>query len=94
MFQIQDTQHREWFTVVLLPHIGFPLTQYKVTTQEKAFEITMGLEDTPRGGETSLELEQVQYHLKKLTVKLQDMAKAKVLHENFWCTTCCIESHP
>jgi hypothetical protein len=52
-FQIQDVQHREWFIAGLLPHIRVPLTQQKVMTQEEAMEISMRLEATPGGVETS-----------------------------------------
>jgi hypothetical protein len=69
-FQIQDVQHREWFIVGFLPHIRVPLTQQKVTTQAEAVEITMHLEATPGGTETSVGLAQVQSQLANLTIQL------------------------
>jgi hypothetical protein len=93
MFQLQDIQHKEWFIVGILPHIQVPLTQQKVMTQVEAMEIAMHLEATPRGGDTSIGLAQVQSHLANLTMELQDMAKAKVVHKNVWCTICHTEGH-
>jgi hypothetical protein len=48
----------------------------------------MHLEATPGGGETSTGMAQVQSQLTNLTMQLQDMAKAKVVHEHVWCTMC------
>jgi hypothetical protein len=56
MFQIKYVQHREWFIARLLPHILVLITQKKVTNQEKAMEITMKLEATLGGAETSARL--------------------------------------
>ena len=60
-FQLQEIQHREWFIVRLLPHIPVPLTQQKVTNQAEDVEISMRLEATPGGSETSIGMVQVQY---------------------------------
>jgi hypothetical protein len=87
-FQIQDVQHREWFIAGLLPHIHISLTQQKVTTQVEAMEIVMHLEAMPGGGETSVGMAQVQSHLTNLTMQLQDMAKAKVVHR--MCGVLCV----
>jgi hypothetical protein len=86
-------QHKEWFIAGFLPHIRVPLTQQKVMTQAEAVEITMRLEATPGGTETSIRLAQVQSQLANLTIQLQDMAKTKVMHEHIWCTTCHSEGH-
>jgi hypothetical protein len=56
-------------------------------------EIVMHLEATPGGGETSTGMAQVQSQLTNITMQLQDMAKAKVVHEHVWCTMCHIEGH-
>ena len=39
--------HREWFIVVLFPHIRLPLMQEKVASQAEALEIAMKLEASP-----------------------------------------------
>jgi hypothetical protein len=52
-FQIQVIQHREWFIVVLLPHIQVPLTRQKFTTHSEVVEITMHLESMQGGDRTS-----------------------------------------
>jgi len=43
-FDIAPQQHQEWFIVVLLLHIKFPLKQQNIGTQVEALEIVMKLE--------------------------------------------------
>jgi hypothetical protein len=56
-------------------------------------EIVMCLEATQGDGETSTMLAHVQSWLTNLTMKLQDMAKSKVVCRNVWCTTCHTKDH-
>ena len=51
-FQMLDVQHKEWFIMVMLPHICSPLMQQKIILQRKDFEFAMNLEALPIG-ETS-----------------------------------------
>jgi hypothetical protein len=44
-------------------------------------EIVMCLEAAPRGGEKLVEMEQVKYDLRNRMMQIQDMAKAKAMHE-------------
>ena len=46
-FDIGPQQRKEWFIVVLLPHIRLPLTQQKVVDQAEALEVVMKLEASP-----------------------------------------------
>jgi hypothetical protein len=77
----------------LLPHIEVILTQQKVMTQTEVVEITLCLEATPGGAETSTGLVQVQSQLDNLKMQLQDIVNTKVEHECVWCTTCHTEWH-
>jgi hypothetical protein len=62
-------------------------------TQAKEVKIVMCIEATPRGAKTSVRLAHFQSQMAKLKIKLQDMAKTKVVCEHVWCTTCCSEGH-
>jgi hypothetical protein len=53
----------------------------------------MCLESTLEGGETSSGLVQVKSQLTNITMKLQYMAKAKVVHDHVWCTMCRTKVH-
>jgi hypothetical protein len=91
-FHIIDEQHREWFIVGFLPHIHFPLTQQKITSQSKALNITMKLEASPVG-ENGAGMAQVQSQLAALTIQLQKISKWKENNEEVWCVTCIKEFH-
>ena len=43
-FHISYELHKEWYMVVLFPHLILPLSQKKIDTQAEALEITMKLE--------------------------------------------------
>jgi hypothetical protein len=75
-FQIPDEQHREWFIAILLPHIHYPLTLYKITSHLEALEITMKLEASPIG-ENGVGMAQVQLQLKVFTIQLSELPKGK-----------------
>jgi hypothetical protein len=51
----------------MFPHIGYPLTQHKVTSQSKDLEIAMKLESYPIG-ESSAGNAQVQVELAALNI--------------------------
>jgi len=91
-FPIPDAQHKEWFIVVLLPHIRVPLTQQKVAMQAKALEIAMKLEASAIG-ETSIGMAQIHNQLANLTLQLQDMKKGTEVREEIWCIRCKAERH-
>jgi len=57
-FPISYAQNKEWFIPAILPHIRISLTQHKVTSQEKALEISMKLEASPIG-ETCMGMGQI-----------------------------------
>ena len=43
---LMNGKHSEWFVSLLLPHLRSALSQHKITTQEKALDITMRLHET------------------------------------------------
>ena len=47
-FQYDDKKHTKWFIVVLLHHLHVPIGHQAIETQEKALEVAMKLEATPR----------------------------------------------
>ena len=49
IFEMSDTQHKEWFIIVLLSHIKISLMPQKIATQSEGLEIAMTLEDSPVG---------------------------------------------
>jgi hypothetical protein len=69
-FHIPDEKYREWFIEIFLLHIHFPLTQQNITSQSKAIDISMRLEESPIG-ENGIGMAQVQLHLAALTIQLQ-----------------------
>lgn len=73
-FDIGPQQCKEWFIVVLLPHIKLPLMQQKVVDQAKALEVAMKLEASPLQ-EASVGMAQIQSQLANLTLQLQDIKK-------------------
>ena len=46
-FQMFDVRHKEWFIVVLLPHIWDPLMQQNIESHIEALELEMKLEALP-----------------------------------------------
>ena len=46
---MSDVQHKEWFIIVLVPHIWQPLMHQNIATQSKDLEIEMKLEASPIG---------------------------------------------
>ena len=44
IFYMYDVQHKEWFIVLLLPHIRVPLTHQNIMSQFEALEISLKLE--------------------------------------------------
>ena len=52
----------------------------------------MKLEPSPIG-ENGAKMDQVQSKLATLTIQLQEIAKGKEKHEEFWCVTCRKEGH-
>ena len=61
-FQMSDVQHKEWFIIMLVPHIRQPLMQQKIVMQSEALKIMMKLEALPVG-ETMVEMNQIQAQL-------------------------------
>ena len=43
-FQMSDVQHKEWFIMALISHIGQPLMKKNIVTQSEALETVMKLE--------------------------------------------------
>jgi len=58
-FQIMLQQHKEWFIVVLLPHIRLPMVQNKLSSPTEALEEAIRLEASPVG-ESSAWMAQIQ----------------------------------
>jgi hypothetical protein len=63
----------------LLPQIHVSLTKQKVMLQVKVMEIVMRLEAMLGGGEILAGFTQVESQIINLSIKLQDMSKAKVV---------------
>ena len=75
-FQMSNVQHKEWFIVVLLPHIRGPLMQQKIVMQMEALELVMNLEASPiRDGATGMI--QIQSQKANLKIQLQDIKGEK-----------------
>ena len=62
-------QHKEWFIVVLLPHIRGPPMQQKIATQMEALELAMKLEASPIG-DGAAGMIQIQSQLANLTIQV------------------------
>lgn len=75
-YTLPTEQNKEWFIVVLLPHIRLPLSQQNIGTQDEALEIEIKLEASPIG-DTHTRVKQIQTQLADLTLKLQDLKKGK-----------------
>ena len=84
-FQMSGVQHKEWFIVVLLPHIRGPLMQQKIVTQTEALELAMKLEASPIG-DGAAGMIQIQSQLANLIIQLQDIKRRKEVQEDLWCT--------
>ena len=91
-FQISNLHHKEWFIVVLLPHIHIPLMQQNIMSQIEALELAMKLESSPIG-ETSEGMMQIQQQLSEIMLQLSEIKKEKSLQEEFQCTRCRSEGH-
>jgi len=48
-FQIPSHQHKEWFIVVLLPHIMLPMVQQRLASPTEALEVTIRIKASPIG---------------------------------------------
>ena len=59
IFQMRDVQHKEWFIILLVPHIWQPLMQQVIATQSKDLETAMKLEASPVG-ESTVGMNQIQ----------------------------------
>ena len=46
-FQMSDVQQKEWFIVVMLPHIHIPLMLQKFVSRSESLELAMKLEASP-----------------------------------------------
>jgi hypothetical protein len=75
-FQIPEEQNKEWFIATLLPHIRVPLMQQKVTSQDKALDISMKLQSTPMGKSIS-SMSQILSQLTILSLQVEDTKKEK-----------------
>ena len=91
-FQMSDVQHKEWFIVVLVPHIRQPLMQQKIVTQSEALETAMKLEAS-LVREFAVGMNQIQAQLVNLTLQLQYIKKAKEDRDDLWCTRCHAGGH-
>ena len=85
-FWIPYEQNKEWFIVVLLPHIRVPLMQQNITLQAEELDIAMKLEATSMG-ESNSGMSQILSQLTSLSLQVKDMKKdkGKVKREEIWC---------
>ena len=57
-FEYDNRKHMEWFISMLLPHLHTPMSHQTFESQEKAVEVAMKLEATPRE-DTSLGVQKI-----------------------------------
>ena len=89
---MSNVQHKEWFIVVVVPHIRQPLMPQKIAMQNEGLEMAMKLEYSPIG-ETTVGMNQIQAQLENLTLQLQDIKKEKEEHDDLWCMRCRTDGH-
>ena len=73
-FHISNELHKEWYIVVLLPHLRLPISQQNIGTQVEALEIVMKLEASLLQ-DTHIGVQLIQPQLARLHMELQDLKK-------------------
>lgn len=71
-----DTEHHDWFRASLLLHLRIPLSQQKITMQEKSLEIAMRLHASPIQ-DMKLGVQQIHLQLDSLHLELQSLKKGR-----------------
>ena len=87
-FFIDDTQHKEWFIAMLLPHLCQPLHQQNIATQDEAVEISMKLEATPTPVVLGTQHIQNQLEAMHLEIQILHKDKGKEVCAEVWCIKC------
>jgi hypothetical protein len=76
---------------LLLPHLKYPLRQYKFQTRAEALQASLQLEENQYQN-IDPTIEELKEDLRNLTFQL-NQNKRKEKREVVWCTTCKTEGH-
>ena len=93
-FLYDNRKHKEWFIDMLLPHLRGPMGQQAIETRDKALEIAMKLEATPRD-DAQFGVQQIQGQLEEMYLEIQNLWKerGKEAIPDVWCIICRVLCH-
>ena len=76
------------------PHLRIPMDHQAIETQEKALEVAMKLEATPRD-DTQLGVQQIQGQLEVIHMEIQNLRKERGTESSpeIWCIRCKVNGH-